>query len=137
MISKTGIHATLALAFLAQLQPDQFAGAASIAEQVGAPKNYLGKLLKQLTEVGLLESQKGFGGGFRLAIPATKITLFDILEPLEGVSKWDGCFLGRSTCTDNTPCAMHHKWSKIRNDYLSFLKDTTVDELASKKVTLI
>jgi Rrf2 family protein len=130
MISKTGIHATLALAFLAQLEPGRFAGAAQIAEAVGAPRNYLGKLLKQLAETGLLESQKGFGGGFRLSRAADKITVYDILEPIERVSKWNGCFLGKARCTDNSPCSVHRRWSKIREDYLSFLKETTIADVA-------
>ena len=136
MISRTGIHATLALAFLAKLDSGEYAGAAQIAKEVGAPRNYLGKLLKQLAEEGLLESQKGFGGGFRLARPASGITLYDIVEPLDRVSRWNGCFLGRNTCSGKSPCAVHSRWSKIRKEYLDFLKETSVAELAGKKVSL-
>jgi Rrf2 family protein len=132
MISKTGKHATLALMLLAELGPGEFAGASQIAKEVGAPPNYLGKLLKHLAEEGLLESQKGFGGGFRLAHSAGKISLYDIIEPLDKVSKWNGCFLGRSKCSDKSPCAVHNRWSKIREGYLKFLKDTTIAELAKK-----
>lgn len=136
MISKTGRQATLALAFLAQLEPGAYAGAAQLADQIGAPRNYLGKLLKQLAEQGLLESQKGFGGGFRLTRPAAKIRLYDILEPIEHVSKWNGCFLGRDKCSEKSPCAVHHRWSAIRNEYLKFLKETTIADVAESKVSL-
>jgi Rrf2 family protein len=134
MISKTGIHATLALTFLAELEPGQYAGAAQIADEIGAPRNYLGKLLKQLGEQGLVDSQKGFGGGFRLAKAPDKITLYDIIEPLDRVSKWNGCFLGRARCSEKSPCAVHKQWSQIREDYLRFLKETTVAALARKSV---
>lgn len=130
MISKTGVHATLALAFLSKLDQGTYAGAAQIAEEVGAPPNYLGKLLKQLAETGLLESRKGFGGGFRLSKPANRITIFDVLEPIDKVSKWNGCFLGRSRCSNKTPCSVHGRWSKIRDEYLSFLKETTIAAVA-------
>lgn len=130
MISKTGIHATLALAFLSKLKTDEFAGATQIATEVGAPPNYLGKLLKQLAEEGLVISQKGFGGGFKLAKSADKITVYDVLEPIEKVSKWNGCFLGRSRCSEKSPCSVHTRWSKIREEYLSFLKETTIAEVA-------
>jgi len=121
VISKTGIHATLALTFLAGLDSGEFAGAARIADEVGAPRNYLGKLLKQLAEQGLLDSQKGFGGGFRLAAPAEKITLYDIIEPLDRVSKWKGCFLGRARCSDKSPCAVHDKWSSVHRFFKFFV----------------
>jgi Rrf2 family protein len=136
MISKTGTHATLAMALLAKLGPGDFVGAAQIADAVGAPRNYLGKLLKQLAGRGLLESQKGFGGGFRLAVPASKISLYQIIEPLEHLSKWKGCFMGRKRCTEKARCQVHDRWSKIRNDYLRFLKETTIDELAPQNVSI-
>ena len=136
MISRTGVHATLALTMLAGLDPASYAGAAQIAREVGAPPNYLGKLLKRLALEGLVESQKGFGGGFRLARPADKITLFDIVEPIDQISKWKGCFLGRSRCNDKSPCAVHDRWSEIRTRYLDFLHETTLVQLADKTVSL-
>ena len=59
MISKTGIHAVRAVVALSELPEGAFAGAADIASRIGAPPNYLGKLLKNLAGEGLLESQKG------------------------------------------------------------------------------
>jgi Rrf2 family iron-sulfur cluster assembly transcriptional regulator len=136
MISKTGIHAILALALLAKLKPGEYAGAARIAGTVGAPQNYLGKLLQQLAGEGLVESQKGFGGGFRLARPASRISLYEVVEPLEKVSRWNGCFLGQVKCDGHAPCAVHDRWSKIREKYMSFLHDTTVQEVAEDAVAL-
>jgi Rrf2 family protein len=137
MLSKTGIHAALALALMARLKPGEYLGATQIAKEVGAPSNYLGKLLKQLAAMGLLESQKGFGGGFRLAMPASKITLYDVVEPFDKVSKWNGCLLGRKKCSDKSPCAVHGKWASIREGYLEFLKSTTILELAHNEVELV
>ena len=132
MMSKTAIHASLALALMAELDPGEYVGAATIADRIGAPRNYLGKLLKQLAAHGLLESQKGLRGGFRLAMPAKKISLYDIAEPLDRVSRWNGCLLGRGACDEKAPCAVHDRWSRVREGYLRFLKSTTVAELAKQ-----
>jgi Rrf2 family protein len=132
MISKTGRHALTALALLAELSRDAFVGAADVAEQIGAPPNYLGKLLKTLVACGLLESQKGKGGGFRLARSASDISLYDVVEPIEHVSRWNGCFLGRGRCSEESPCAVHQRWGKVRDDYLHFLQQTTVADLARR-----
>ena len=86
MISKTGIHALAAMTKLATLKPGEFAGAADIANEIGAPKNYLGKLLKSLAGNGMLISQKGFNGGFRLAKDADDISLF----PQAAIGSEDG-----------------------------------------------
>ena len=136
MISKTGKHAILALITLAELEPGQSAGASQIASKIDAPGNYLGKLLKQLASEGLLESRKGFGGGFRLALPANKITLFDVINPFDKISRWNGCFLSGKRCSDKTPCAVHKRWGKVRQQYLDFLKGTTIAEVAQNQVKL-
>ncbi len=132
MLSKTGLHAVRAMVALARLPQGAYAGAASIAQDIGAPQNYLGKLLKGLAEQGLLESQKGLGGGFRLARDPNDITLFDVVEPIEHVSRWSGCILGMSACSDRAPCALHERWKAVRNAYLHMLQETTLAELVSK-----
>ncbi len=136
MISKTGIHALAAMTKLATLKPGEFAGAADIADEIGAPKNYLGKLLKSMAGNGMLISQKGFNGGFRLARSAEDISLFDVVEPIDKVSRWGNCFMRSGSCSESDPCAVHSRWKTIREGYLGFLHETSIADLVSKKVTL-
>ncbi|MFO0841933.1 MAG: Rrf2 family transcriptional regulator [Gemmataceae bacterium] len=132
MLSKTGLHAVRAMVALARLPAGSYAGAASIAEEIGAPRNYLGKLLKDLAEEGLVESQKGMGGGFRLLRDAKEITLFEVVEPIEHISRWAGCILGLPACSDAEPCPLHDRWKAVRNAYLHMLQRTTLAELVTK-----
>ena len=129
MISKTAIHAVRAVCALAELPPDAFAGAQEVADRIGAPPNYLGKLMRTLAVAGILTSQKGKGGGFRLARPPGEVSLFDIIDPVEPLARWSGCFLGRETCSDEAPCAVHKAWARVRASYLRFLYETSVDDL--------
>ena len=133
MISKTAVHAALALALMSKLKPGEYVGAAMIAREIGAPQNYLGKLLQSLAGTGLLESQKGFGGGFRLARSAKEISLYDVVEPIDKVSRWGHCFLGGGDCNPDAPCAVHDHWKKVRKDYLKFLNDTTIASLGKSR----
>jgi len=132
MISRTGLYAVRAVVALAKLDQGKYAGAAFIARTVGAPENYLGKLLKVLAKEGLVESQKGLGGGFRLAREPRLITLFDIVEPLEQISRWSGCILGRNECSDEGGCAIHEQWKKVRGAYMRMLNTTTIAQLAAR-----
>jgi len=132
MISKTGKHAILALSALARLNAGAYAGAADIAREIGAPRNYLGKLLKILADQGLLESQKGKGGGFRLSRDPAKISLLEIIDPIERVRRWSDCFLGKKQCRDARPCAVHGNWKIVRETYLRFLKTTTLASLSGQ-----
>lgn len=136
MISKTGRNAAQALTFLAKLPPQEYAGAARIAGEINAPRNYLGKLLKNLAGLGLVESQKGYGGGFRLARPAKSISLFDIIDPIDKVSRWGNCLLKGGRCSPESPCAVHDEWKKVRKAYLTFLENTSVADLATDRASL-
>lgn len=130
MTSKTALHAIKAMIALAE-RPDEFQGAASIAARIDAPQNYLGKLLQTLAQSGLVYSQKGMGGGFQLARKLEDITLFDIVEPIDHVSRWEGCFMGMETCSSDNPCALHNKWAAAREAYLSTLTGTTLADIIS------
>ena len=136
MLSKTSLHTMRAMVALARLPEGAYAGAAAIAQDIGAPQNYLGKLLRNLADEGLVESQKGLGGGFRLARGAHLITLLDVVEPIDHISRWSGCILGLSACSDVTPCAMHERWKAVRTAYLQMLSQTTLAELVAGRKTL-
>jgi Rrf2 family protein len=137
MLSKTGLHAVRAMAALARLPGGAYAGAARIAQDIGAPPNYLSKLLKALAEKGLVESQKGLGGGFRLARDPKHLSLLDVVEPIEHVSRWSGCILGRPECSEANPCAIHDRWKAVRDAYLRMLRRTTLAELVAKGEPLL
>lgn len=111
--------------------PSHYAGAQSIAAATGAPRNYLGKLLQQLSRRGIVESQKGLGGGFRLARDPAEITLHDIIEPLEDLGRLTQCILGHDDCNRDAPCAMHSRWVPVRDAYLDMLTRTTLADLQS------
>jgi Rrf2 family protein len=132
MITRTGLHAVRAMAALARLPEGTFAGAASIAREIGAPPNYLSKLLQGLAREGLVRSQKGLGGGFQLARDPAQISLLDIVQPIECVSRWSGCVLGHKSCSDDAPCAIHDRWKHVRMAYLRMLALTTVADLLAK-----
>ena len=129
MLSKSSLQSIKAFVELAKLPSGQCEGAGAIAKRIHAPQNYLGKLLQGFVSRGLVVSQKGLGGGFRLNRPARKISLFDIVEPLEYVSRWSVCFLGKKKCLDSDPCPVHHKWKPIKDQYLLYLKTTTIEDL--------
>ncbi len=136
MISKTGVHATLALVYLTKIEAKSYAGTNQIAENINAPKNYLGKLLNRLASAGLLDSVKGYNGGFRLAKPASKISIYNIVEPIDSLKKLNGCFLGQGSCACTKSCGVHNKRDQIRSDYLNFLKTTTIKNIADKEISL-
>jgi Rrf2 family iron-sulfur cluster assembly transcriptional regulator len=131
MLSQSGIHAIRAMVTLAALPPDEYCGVAVIATATGSPRNYLGKLLLQLSRHGLVDSRTGLGGGFRLSQPADRVRLFDIMAAIEDAGRWTECAFTNNACSDVTPCMVHARWSRVREAFLTFLRDTTIAELAT------
>ena len=129
MVTRTGLQAIWALIALADVPEGQYLGAGAIATKIGARPNYLGKLLQILAREGLVVSQKGQRGGYRLARDPDRIRLIDVLEPIESPSRWPGCFLGRKECSEHDPCAIHDRWTAVKDAYLSFLSDSSVADL--------
>lgn len=137
MISATARHALLALRELADLPPDVYLGAAATAERIGAPRNYLGKLLQSLAREGIVAGQKGQQGGFRLARPAHRITLYQALDPFEHFAGWQQCFLGGGRCKDRGGCSVHARWGQVRDHYLDFLRGTTLADLKDGRTEVL
>lgn len=83
-LTKASSYALQAVAYLTQ-QKDHTVPIASrkIADIRKIPERFLLKVLKPLVEKGLLTSVKGPGGGYKLAKPATQISISDILEAVD------------------------------------------------------
>ena len=100
----------------------------TIATATGAPRNYLSKVLHALARAGVLSSERGPRGGFRLARPAERLTLAAVTEPFG----WPGerrCLLGRPTCRDATACPAHRRWSKVAGGVEDYFRTTTIARL--------
>lgn len=117
---------------LARLPSGACAGTRRIAEQAGVPASYLSKLLQTLARVGLVRSQRGVTGGFGLARDAASISLYEIVEALQPMERWYGCFLGNAECSDQSACAIHDRWKRVQQSGLGMLRGSTLGELAAR-----
>ncbi|MCE6993983.1 Rrf2 family transcriptional regulator [Saccharothrix sp. S26] len=71
---------------LAQLEPGATASAAQLAAYYDLPAPYLAKQLQALVKAGVLAATTGPRGGFRLARPASEITLLQVVEAVDGAT---------------------------------------------------
>ncbi|TGS86545.1 Rrf2 family transcriptional regulator [Mesorhizobium sp. M3A.F.Ca.ET.174.01.1.1] len=80
-----GVEAAIhCAATLAGVKGNSTISGAALAEAFGLSPSYLLKHLNQLTTARILESVPGPAGGYRLARPAERITLLDIVLAVEG-----------------------------------------------------
>src|SRR5438445_11170537 len=76
-----GIMAVLDLALANGSAPVQ---AKAIADRQGIPPRFLEHILSALKHAGIVDSERGAHGGYRLAKPASEIRLGDVLQALDG-----------------------------------------------------
>lgn len=129
MISKTAEYALRSVIYLAEQEARGLVPATDVAAALGVPANYLSKILHTLGRQGLVVSQRGPNGGFRLARPAGEVTLAEVIEPFDQIAARRDCLLGRPQCSDATACAVHERWKEVHARVSSFFQGTKVSQL--------
>ena len=132
MLSRTSTYAINILGFLVRSQGER-TRAEQIAKGTGIPANYLSKILNQLRKQGLVDAEKGWGGGFELRQEALVRPIRDILEIFDGVdsSGTVECLFGLENCDSENPCPLHSYWERIRDLREDMLDRTTIADLGS------
>lgn len=83
-ISAKADYAVRAVAELASAEGDRPIKAERVASAQGIPLNFLENILGELRHAGIVRSQRGAEGGFRLARPAEEMTVADVIRAVEG-----------------------------------------------------
>lgn len=136
MLSKTSEYALRAVMALAREPDDRLVRAGDLAEKLAVPANYLSKILHTLSRAGVLVSERGPNGGFRLARSAERTSLADVVGEFDEVGQQNLCLLGRSRCRDDRPCAAHERWKEVFEPVTDFFRDTMVAELLQPSDTV-
>jgi Rrf2 family protein len=102
-----------------------------LTQQLNIPYHFVAKILQDLTRKGLLMSMRGPSGGFALGMAAEDITLFHIVEAIDGVGFMHNCLLGFPECAEKNRCAVHNQWVDIRNTTYNMLIGKSIAEMAN------
>jgi Rrf2 family iron-sulfur cluster assembly transcriptional regulator len=125
-------YALQATSYLALQPQDVMISIKDLTRTLKIPYHFLGKILQKLVSKGLLKSLKGPTGGFALAIPANEITLFRIIEAIDGNSFLTNCVMGFPECGGKNPCAVHEKWGNLRDGIFNMLVNKNIAQIAKE-----
>ncbi len=128
-LSQTSGYAILALACLDQVS-EQYILAKDIAACTGIRLPYLSKILYALSQAGLVDSKRGYRGGFRLVRPADELSIAEIVDAIDGPDWCNACLLGFASCSDERACPTHSFWSEERRRIRALMERITVREVA-------
>ncbi|MPR33953.1 RrF2 family transcriptional regulator [Salmonirosea aquatica] len=140
MISKKAKYALKALKVLAEHYGKGPVLISHIAEREKIPRKFLEAILLDLRNNGVLQSQKGKGGGYLLRIPPDEVKFSKVLRIIDGPIAPTLCvslfFYGKcDDCVDEEACSLRTVMEKWRDANLAVLDGTTLADMlkASQK----
>jgi len=127
MLSQTSEYALRAMSCLAYV-PDELTPTPVLAKYTRVPSNYLAKVLQLLAQSHLIMGRRGVGGGYKLARPASEITMLDVVNAIDPVSRIESCPLGLPN-HGGTLCALHRAMDKAAELVLDTFQGVTLADL--------
>jgi Rrf2 family nitric oxide-sensitive transcriptional repressor len=111
--------------------PERAFTTGEIAEEFSISRHHLTKVIRALAAAGIVATQRGAGGGFRLARPAQAITLGEVVRLLEAGQALVECFeAGGGQCVLTPRCRLKARLSAAREAFLRELDGTTLADCA-------
>jgi Rrf2 family protein len=101
-----------------------------IANQMSIPKSFLAKILQRLTKGGIVKSFRGIKGGFQLAKEPGQITLFCVIDTIQGPTAMNRCAVDKYSCRFSDACTVHPVWVELRGKVEEYLRKITFEKLA-------
>ena len=116
-LTRASSYALHAVAFMAAQKHDRPVASHNIAQARGIPERFLLKVLKPLVSARVLHSIKGPNGGYRLAKPASEITMLDVVEAVDGPIRG-----AAPVNSDNPDSLLNRKLDKVCGDIADALR---------------
>jgi Rrf2 family protein len=116
--------------------PERLAQTSDIALNTHIAKPTTAKLLKRLAKRGLLESQRGSTGGYKLTKGPSEISAIEIIESIEGPLAIMDCTLGSNHCAIFNSCTINAPWVQINNTIVAALQTIKLSDLHAKPIAV-
>jgi Rrf2 family protein len=134
-ISRKIEYGLRAMIFLAAQTSDQVVPFREIARRMDVPQEFLAKIMKTLVGKGYVKSTRGAHGGYTLAMPATEISMLDVIEAVEGPIKVNVCQDStHEGCSLTHSCTMYGVWKLGQARMMEVYRAAKLDKLAMSEL---
>lgn len=133
-ISRKIEYGLRAMVYLASIAPDVVVPFREIAKRMDVPQDFLAKILKTLVSKKWVTSTRGARGGYKLARPASEISMLDVIEAVEGPVVVNVCQDNHDACKLSRSCTMYGVWKLGQQRMLEVYRHATLDKLAMNEL---
>lgn len=127
-VTKLTDYATVVLTVLAG-RSDAVSSASELAEHSHLESTTVSKILRPLAQAGLVEGFRGAKGGYRLTRAASRISLFEIVEAIEGKLGMTECSLHDGACGIEESCGVRANWRRVNDVIADALRDVSLEQM--------
>lgn len=131
-LTKKADYGLIALRHLSRQQGT--ASAKDIADLYRIPLPLLSKVLQTLVRNGMLSSEQGAAGGYRLAKDPHEINALEVIRSIDGPIILTHCFTEhnpKTDCDQSAGCPVREPLRKVHEGILRLLSSITVADLSS------
>ena len=108
-----------------------------IAQRYAISRNHLAKVAQDLAAAGFVDTQRGRGGGLRLARPAADINVGAVVRALENLDGFVAYMGGKAECAINGACGLKPALSGALEAFLAHLDGFTLADIAADRTRLL
>lgn len=119
------------------MEPDKVFTATELFVDIEAPQKFLSKILQKLAQKKILFSIRGIKGGFRIKKPIDTLTLYDIIEVIDGPLGLNKCLLDGYECSREKYCPVHIVWEEAQEELKKVLTKKTIKNLIDEYKEII
>jgi Rrf2 family protein len=133
-ISRRTDYATRALLALSIADRETPLKIAELARRTAVPQSVLEQVLPAMRSAGIVRSERGARGGYRLNKPAEEITLERIVRLFQGPLAPISCATRShpEPCPMSVECSLRFVWEEVRDATIKALAQTTFADLAAR-----
>jgi Rrf2 family protein len=112
------------------------ATAKDIADAYHVPLPLLSKVLQKLARGGLLVSEQGTHGGYRLSRDPHEISALEVIRTIDGPIILTKCFTEHPGCDQTPLCPVREPLRKVHEGILRLLANISLSDLASEDMAI-
>jgi Rrf2 family nitric oxide-sensitive transcriptional repressor len=118
--------------------PGRLVSVEEVGRAFGISRNHLVRVVQTLTELRVVESQRGRGGGMRLAKPPSEINVGWLIRRTEPHFNVVECFdPATNTCPIAPACGLRGALQRAQQAFLGVLDEYTLDRLLTRRSDLV
>jgi len=130
-LTTKGRYAVTAMLDLALHDSESPINLAEISQRQNISLTYLEQLFSKLRRHGLVDSARGPGGGYRLALDADDITIAKVIYSVDEPVDVTRCG-GKQDCQEGQRCLTHDLWMELNLHVSEFLNGITLGDLVQR-----